>query len=47
MIKRNLAIDNKTLLQRKIERITHDPNRIYEGKPVADYMSSIKAVRLG
>lgn len=47
VLKQKLTLDNKTSLQRKIERITHDPNRIYEGKTVADFLPSIKAVRLG
>jgi hypothetical protein len=34
-----------TSWQRKLQRELHDPNRIYEGRPVEQF--SVKAVRLG
>jgi hypothetical protein len=38
---------NNSALQRKIERVLHDPNRYYDGQNMRDKMPVIKAVRLG
>jgi hypothetical protein len=39
--------ENNSALQRKIERVLHDPNRYYEGENLLDKMPVIKAVRVG